>query len=169
MHKVLLLLVLLFCSSLNAYESEDKLKVIIIGKVSKFISWKGNMQDEFVITVLKDPFDGLLEKIYSKNKIKSKKVKIVYIDNIDDLKFTNILYIPSSESSNLQAILKKTKDKNILTVSDIRGFAEKKGLMQIYFASQKIKLKINFDTAKEDGLQIKSSLLRIATVIREDQ
>ena len=169
MYKFLLLLSLLFFSNLHAYESEDKLKAIIIGKVSKFISWEENTQDEFVITVLKDPFNGLLEKIYSKKKIKSKKVKIVYIDNINELKFTNILYIPNSESSNLHKILQKIKNKNILTVSDIRGFAEKKGTMQIYFASQKIKLKINLDTAKEDKLQIKSSLLRIATVIREEQ
>lgn len=166
MYKIFLLLSLFLCN-LNAYESEDKLKVIIIGKISKFISWENNTQDDFVITVLNDPFKNLFKKIYAKKKIKSKNVKIVYIDSIDDLKFTNILYIPSSELSNLQNILQKTKTKNILTVSDIRGFAEKKGSVQIYFVSQKIKLKINFDTTKRDGLKIKSTLLNIATVIQE--
>lgn len=169
MKKILLLLsFLLLFTNLNAAQSEEKLQAVIIGKVSKFIAWEDNTRDEFVITVINNPFGDLLDEMYKTKKIKSKKVKIVYIDNIDDLQFTNVLYIPDSEASSLPNILEKTKTKNILTISNIRGFAEKKGSMQIYFASQKIKLKINLDTAKEDGLQIKSTLLRIATVIKEN-
>ena len=114
-------------------------------------------------------FNDLINKLYDGKKIKSKKVKIVHIDSIDNLEFTNVLYIPDSKASSLSNILEKTKNKNILLISDIRGFAEKKGTMQIYFVSQKIKLKINLDTAKEENLKIKSSLLRIASVIQENK
>ena len=39
MYKVIILLSLLI-SSINAYEEEDKVKVVIVGKVAKYIKWR---------------------------------------------------------------------------------------------------------------------------------
>lgn len=154
--------------TLNASTSEDKLEVAIIGKIAKYITWEKPTKDNFIITVLHNPFGDLFDKQYSEKKINSKNVKIVYINKTEQLTSTDILYISSSEASHLDAILKAVKDKNILTVSNIRGFAEKKGILQLYFINQKIKLKINLDVAKEENLKIRSTLLRIAKVIKED-
>ncbi|MEA1917934.1 MAG: YfiR family protein [Campylobacterota bacterium] len=164
----LLFTLMIFAFTVNANVSEDKLKVLIVGKVAKFISWEKSDNKNFVITILNNPFGDMFDKAFKGKKIKKKDVEIKYIDNIDQLGFTNILYISNKDSKNLDTILERVKGKNILTVSGIRGFAQKKGAMQIYFASQKVKLKINLDTAKEDNLKIKSSLLRIADVIRGD-
>ena len=165
MYKFILIFFLLF-TSLNGYESEDKLKVVIIAKVAKFIRWEDKNNEKFIITVLNNPYGKLFEKTLSGKKVRNKMIEIKYIDNIKNLSETNILYIPISNSKSLAMILDKTKGKNILTISDIRGFADKNGIMQIYFASQKVKLRINLSTAKEDRLKISSSLLRIADVIR---
>jgi len=165
MYKLLLTFFLLL-SSLNAYESEDKLKVVIIAKVAQFIKWKETSQPTFIITVLNNPYGELFEKTLAGKKIKNKNIEIKYIDTIDNLQTTNLLYIPVSSNKSLAMILEKTKGKNILTVSDIRGFADKEGIMQIYFASQKVKLRINLNAAKENNLKISSSLLRIADVVR---
>jgi len=159
---------LLFFSLLNASSSEDKLKVMIIGKVAKYVTWKESNRDNFVITVLNNPFDDLFDKRYMRKKIHSKNVKIVSIQAIKQLTSTDILYIPKSDASRLDTILKAVKNKNILTVSDIRGFAEKKGMLQLSFVAQKIKLTINLDAVKKAKLKIRSTLLRIAKVIKEN-
>jgi len=164
-----LFLSILFLSFINLYASpsEDKLKAVIIGKIAKFITWESKQEKNFVITVLDSKTKNLLDKVYHDKSIKSKKVKIVHIKNINELGFTHILYIAPSHASSLKNILAKIEDKNILTVSDIRGFSEKEGVVQIYFASQKVKLKINLDSAKKSHLKISSSLLRIATVVQK--
>ncbi|MEA3227873.1 MAG: YfiR family protein [Campylobacterota bacterium] len=162
----LILAFFLFFSSLNAYESEDKLKVVIIAKVAKFIKWENKDYDNFIITVLNNPYGDLFDKTLHRKKIKNKTIEIKYIDDIDSLSDTNILYISTSDAKQLTTVLDKTKDKNILTVSDIRGFTDKDGIMQIYFSSQKVKLRINLKTATKENLKINSSLLRIADVIR---
>ena len=150
-----------------AYESEDKLKSIIIGKLAKYITWNTASSESFVITILQNPFGDLLDKSYQDKKIKSKAVKIKYIDKPDELEFTHILYIPQVNQKQLEQILKKANQNNVLTISDSRGFAEKGGIVQVYFVSQKVKLKINLDIAKAENLMISSALLRIATVVRE--
>lgn len=157
-------------SVLNAYESEDKVKAVIIGKLAKYIKWEDKKEDnDFIITVLNNPYDDLFDKVYAKKKIQGKQVKIDYIDDISQLKNPHILYIPKTEAAELSPILNVTSDKNILTVSDIRGFAEKQGIVQVYFASQKAKLKINVDAANKQNLKIKSSLLNIAEVVKEEK
>ncbi len=159
---------LLLTLSLNAYETEDKLKVIIVGKIAKHIVCSENNFDTFTITVLNDPFEGLFDKIYLNRRIKSKPVKIVYIDKISDLNSTNILYIPQVSHSQLSKILKETENQDILTISDNRGFASKGGVIQLYFVSQKLKLKINTSSAKKKNIQIAPILLRISNVVKGD-
>lgn len=162
---LLFLFVVISSNSLFAYESEDILKVVIIGKLAKFVTWQDNSPERFVITVLHNSFDDLLDTVYRDKKIHSKDIEIRYIDDIDDLNFTHILYFPQVNHDQLERILEKTSHKSILTISDTRGFAQKGGMIQVYFASQKIRLKINNSVSKKENLKISSSLLRISEIV----
>jgi hypothetical protein len=167
--KNLFFTILIFSSfHLHGYESEEKLQAILLGKISNFITWQERANsNEFVITIYKNPYGKLFENLYANSKVQNKKVRIEYISSLSDLSYTNLLFIPQINSSELESIFETIKNKNILTVSDIRGFAEKNGMIQIYFASQKPKLKINLRRVKEENIQIRSSLLNIADVIKD--
>jgi len=171
--KKLFILSLILIVNLYASLSEDKLKVIIIGKVAKYVVWpKENNTKEFHITILQNPFGTLPDTIYKNKQINNKPVVIQYIDTVDtldNLAKTDILYIPKSEASHLQKILQTLHGKGIFTMSDIKGFAQKHGMLQLYFVSRKIKLKINLDAVKKEHLNIRSTLLRIAKVIKEEK
>jgi hypothetical protein len=163
----LLLCLLVLVHPLNAYQSQEKLKVLLIGKLAKYITWP-DPKEHFVITVLNDD-SPLFEEIYHGKTIKNKDVVIHHINSIDALQTPDILYISQANKNNLATILEKTRNKHILLISDIRGFADKGGTIQIYFASQKIRLRVNLTTAKREKLKIKSSLLRIVTIVQEDE
>lgn len=167
MIRLILIVVLSISPSiLTAYESENKVEINIIAKASKFIKWKKKPYAEFIITILNNPYGELFDEILANKTINRKKVKLIYIDDINKLQDTHILYVAKSDAKDLENVLAAVANKNILTVSGIRGFAEKDGLMQIYFVLQKVKLKINLDTAKKEKLKISSSLLRISDIVR---
>ena len=157
--------IFIFHNNLYAYEIEDKLKSIIVGKIAKFINWENSDSKEFVITVYKNQLGDYFNSIHNGKKINNKKIRIDYINNIEDLKFTNILYISKATSAELSFIFNYTNNKNILTISDLRGFAQKGGMIQIYSLSQKLKLNINLQKAKKENIQIKASLLRMVTIV----
>jgi len=164
--------IFIFSISLFSYETENILKVVIVGKVAKYITFPEKASKEFVITVYKNRCGTLFDDTYRNIKIKNKPVKINYIDNIDNidnLGYTDILYISKITSSKLSEILKKTNNKDILTISDNRGFAEKGGVIQIYFVSQQLKLKINTQVATNKNLKIEPILLRIADIVKGNQ
>jgi len=168
--KRLLFLLLFFTITLQASLSEDKLKVMLIGKIVKYVVWnEKESTKELRITVLNNPFEDTADKFYKDKKIDGRDVKLTYIESIDELKESDILYIPSSASSQLQTILETIKGKGIFTISDIRGFAQRSGMLQLYFVSRKIKLKINLQRVKDEHLNIRSTLLRIAKVIKEEK
>jgi len=154
---------------LFSYQTEEKLKAVVIGKVAKYVSWKDESSSNFVITVLDNPFGNMLENIYNNKKIHTKNIKLVYINNITDLPAdTKILYIPKKDSYELSMILQDISDKSILTISDIRGFAQKKGILQIYFFARKLRFKINLEVAKKNKLYIRSVLLHIAKIVKDE-
>jgi len=163
-----LLILLLASVVLNAYESEEKLKTVIIGKVAKYISWDTTLNEKFIITVCGNEFGTLFDDIYRDKFIKSKPVEIRYIDKITELQETNILFISQSRESMLQEIVLATKDKNILTISDSRGFAQKEGALQLYFVGQKLKLKMNTDVVQDEGFKVDRALLRVVEIVKRD-
>lgn len=163
--KILTFLLLLLNNILFAYEEEDKLKAIITGKIAKFISWDTSSQ-YFTITIYKNQFKNYFDEIYKDYSIDSKKVKLNYIDNINSLEYPNILYIADASSQELSDIFAQIKNKKIVTISDIRGFAQKGGMIQIYEKNQKLKLRINIEVVKNENIQIKSSLLRISDITK---
>jgi hypothetical protein len=170
MTKLIFIFIFILLHSLSyGYESEEKLKAVIIGKVAKYITWSDSKRDSFKITVLNRDESSLFGKTFSNQKIKNRDVEIEYVEDISKISQTDILYINKENSNNLEKILESIKDKKIFLVSDIKGFAQKGGMMQIYFVSQKPKLRINLDNVTDKEFKIKSSLLRIADVVREEK
>jgi hypothetical protein len=165
--KTLYLYWLLSCTTLlNAFEPPEKLKALIVGKVAKYVQWKSKTNKQFIITLINDPSPELFYQLYKNQKIKNRSVKINHISSIDELHTTDILYIPKGNTLQLSHILESIDSKDILTISDIRGFAQKGGMIQLSFVSQKIKLKVNTGVAKEHDLHITPTLLRIADRVK---
>lgn len=156
-----------FTAVSHAYESEDRLQGLLIGKMAQFINWQNANDDQFVIAVLDESFANLLQSLYANTKIKNKQVTIKHISQIEQLTQGDVLYISNINPAELENILALAKQQNILTVSNMRGFAERQGMVQIYFVSQKPRLRINLDSTRQANLQIQSTLLQISDVIRD--
>jgi len=168
MKKIIFLLLLLFHSNLMAYEKENEVICALTSKIAKFTQKNNTEIKPYTITILHNQYGNLFTKIFKDIHMQNKNVKIEYIDNIEDLKPSNILFLFDTPTDELIKILLFTKNKHLLTISNMRGFAQRGGMVQIYSHNQKIKLKINLDKVKQEGIYINSALLRLATIIKGD-
>jgi len=153
--------------SLYAREIED-VKATYLGTLSNYTTWTptANLSDEklFKICVLgSNPFKEFL-KLYTKKPIKNKSVQVDFIKEVNEISHCHSLFISNSERKKIEQILEFTKNKPILTISDIRGFAEKNGMIQLYMRTQKIHMKINNEVALRYGLKISSDILSLKIV-----
>jgi hypothetical protein len=76
-----------------------------------------------------------------------------------------ILYIDSSESGQLPQILAALEHRNTLTVSDLDGSSQRGVMIQFVTENNRIRLRINVESARAAGLTISSKLLRTAEIV----
>lgn len=148
---------------------EYKIKAAFLLNFAKFINWpEGSFSEEqqpFKICVLgRNPFGSVLEDLESR-MIANRKIKVHYVDTLAAADWCHLVFVSSSEKNNLAEIQKSLADRAIILVSDIEGFVESGGLIEFVSKGEKLAFKINLSRAREQGLEIHSALLNLATEV----
>ena len=168
----LLFFTLLWGMNLYAQIDEYLIKGVFIEKITRFVIWPqtpefADTTKPIIIGIFgENPFDKKLNTIYSKQKIKSKPVEIRHISTINDVDKVDILFISYSESAQIQEILRKTKDKPILTFGDTQGYAEEGVMVNFYVESNRVRFEINDAATRNSKLQFSYILLNQAKIVK---
>ncbi len=153
--------------------AEYTVKATLLYKLSKFVKWPPEAFDkpDAPITLCifgDDPFEDALNIIKGK-RVKGRPFLIGKCSDMPPAERCHILFVSASEKKNLGAVLSSLKkNRFVLTVIDIEGFARQGGMINFILAGKKVHLEINLATAKPAGLKISSRLLKLARIIKED-
>lgn len=170
----IILLVLVPLLNLKAQVSYNDVKAVFIERFTRFIEWPAekSMDDTtrlFKITVLNDKnFYNTLNNIYSDQKIYNKKVQVKHISNYKDIENCHLLFIGDNQSGNLKNILKTAQEKNILTISDKKGFSEKGVHINFFVKNEQIRFEINQESLKEAHFTVSYLLLNVAKIVGKE-
>ena len=167
---IILLLIMLFASSLYAQVSEYEYKAAFIERFTRFVKWPNKIKnDTFKIAVLgENPFNTSLDQLFNETKIKNKKVKLIYTDKIKDLADVNIVFISGSEKRKIEEILAGIAQSPVLIISDTKGFCEMGVHINMYAEDNYIRYEINQDAIKKSGLKVSSLLFASAKIVKTD-
>src|SRR2546428_12039792 len=99
---------------------------------AKFVTWPDDAFERsgsaLIIGVLgEDPFGAVLEETVRDKTVMGKKLAVKRFVRIQDAVKSHILFLSSSEESQLPQILKVLEKTTVLTVSDMEEFAERGG------------------------------------------
>ncbi|MCX8018618.1 MAG: YfiR family protein [Rhodocyclaceae bacterium] len=154
----------------QAEDEERKLEAVFIGRFASYIEWPARPRERFVITLLDDnPFGKLLDELYQDKRIHGKPIELRYANRLEQVGETDVLFITLTNAQARRAAIDYAQRHGILTISEIKGFAESGGVIQLDFVEQRIRIKINHDAAVRSGLKIGAPLLSIATVLRGEK
>jgi len=172
LNKILTILTILLLDLPGAFSqsSEFEMKAVALEKLALFIEWPKsvpeNTTDNFVIAVLgQNLFGTTLEQVYKNHKIKEREVKIIYINDIDQLPECQMLFIPKLKKSALVKILDHVKTMPVLTVSDTEGYALAGCLINFFNFEGKLRFEINQKAMKLAGFTVDYKLLRVAKIV----
>jgi hypothetical protein len=155
-------------AQLNDGAKSENVMAVYIYNFTKFLDWPNNDSEYFYISVLgKSNLVEPLNNIAEKEKVKGRKIVISELDNVSNLKSNSILFLSAEEENKLHTILKKTSEKNILTVSNSEGFANKGVCINFFIADNKIKFEINRKAIEEAGIIPNTRLLSLAVKVYE--
>ena len=164
--KLKLILFFLFIVSTNIFAqiNEYAIKTSFIFKFAQYTEWPQLNNKYFTVAVIgENPFQDSLDEIAQKKIIKGKEIKIKYINSISELDDINILFIPKSEKKLIPEIIKITKNKPILLISEVYKAASNGVHINFLInTSRKVRFNINTTSLKQSNLKMSSLLIKVA-------
>jgi hypothetical protein len=144
---------------------EYAVKAAFIYNFTKFIDWpvESFVSDNapFVVGIFgKNLFGDSLDFLIGKT-VKGHPIEIRSVKNSNEATKTHILFIFASEKERIRKIC-NSFNAPVLTIGDIEGFCDAGGIIQLITVGNKIRFKINQESARRAGLNISSHLLKLS-------
>ena len=161
---------MLLAGDASAGLSEHRLKAVFLFNFSRFVEWPASAftaaDAPFVIGVFgRDPFGSDLDDVARGETVDGRRLLVRRVQTVQDAAACQILFIPESEQANLDVILAALTRSSTLTVSDLDGAAQRGAMVRLVTDHDKIRLRINVESARAAGLTISSKLLRAAEIV----
>ena len=151
---------------------EYQVKATFLFYFGKFIKYPTtafkDAQSEINLCVLgDDPFQGSLETLVKDETTQDRSIKVRYLQKVDEVPGCHTLFISTSEQAKLSYILSQIRGQPILTVSDIKDFVSRGGMIEFYRMENKVRFFVEPTTAIESGLKISARLLQLSNVVKK--
>ncbi|MBL0318241.1 MAG: YfiR family protein [Alphaproteobacteria bacterium] len=161
----------------NAQTADNEVKAGWIYALIPYIKWNDKSLNPNQITICtlgKDSvipaLTDLIPKEQAKDKKEGRKSKQVTVEprGADNTMVgCHMLYISAAEQSNYANILKNSEGKTVLTISGIKNFADRGGMIELAVKNDGINLRINLKPAAKSNIVIDSDLLAFADVLEK--
>jgi hypothetical protein len=150
--------------------TEDQVKAVFVFNFAHFVDWPAQSASSgdtpFVIGVIGgEEFGTRLQEVTRGERIGEHPLVVTRYRHVEEIGDCRILYIDRSESAMLNRVLAALGHRGTLTVSDVAGSAEHGAMIQFVTDNNRIRLRINVDSARAAGLTISSKLLRPAEIV----
>lgn len=157
-------------SAQSSSPTEYEVKAAFLYNFGKFVEWPADdsagADDTFDICVLgRDPFGDVLDETVEGKSLRGRKLVVRRIGQTAEGLNCHILFISSSEERNLGYILSVLQGRSVLTVGEMRRFAQRGGMINFRIEENRIRFEINLGAAESAGLTVSSQLLKLARII----
>ncbi len=172
MLRQLLLVILLFAVAAHAQDNGptrgDQMKAATIHKFANYIQWPESAnhrvaEEALSICLLGEkPFHGALHNLQ-----KTTDTIVRQVASGSQSIGCDMLVISNSEQAGLDQVLQELHGKSVVTVSEIKSFMERGGMIQLYVKNNRIKFDINLQAAREAQLRFDLRLVRLSNVAKD--
>ncbi|MGV7220471.1 MAG: YfiR family protein [Nitrospinales bacterium] len=158
---------------------DDRHKLIlksgVIFNITKFIKWP----DSGLPTDSSGNFNfcinghsgiaNIFVSISKKRKVQKRNLVVRRDTSLSSLRNCHMLFLGTSESRDLEKIIKAVKKYPILTISDTPGFAKRGVSINLVVKRNKIRFEINRKSISSSGLKVSSELLQLGILVGEEK
>jgi hypothetical protein len=151
--------------------SEYQVKAAYLSNFGRFVEWPSRARaarDEpfYVCVVGQDPFGNSIDAALAGETIDRARLVAKRIERLPEAVDCRIVFISSSEDSQLKAVLAAVEKASILTISDMPEFAKRGGMIQFVLDGNRVRFQVNLEAVRRVGLNLSSDLLKLALAVR---
>jgi hypothetical protein len=158
----------------RAESREYQIKAAFLVNFMQFVTWPTNTfaseDAPFCVGVLgNDPFGPALDRTVQGEIVNHHKIIVKRWQRIEDCKDCQMVFVCRSEEKNLPGILTALDSGPVLTVSEMRGFARRGGIINFYLEGNKVRFEINPLVARRSKLKISAQLLSLGKIVESEE
>lgn len=142
--------------------SEYGMKAVLFYRLSQFVYWSPETrapQPTILCVVGKNPFGSAITQLNQPGA--GIDIRIAPADP----GACHLLFVSRSEAGQVDSWIARTEGRRIVTVSDIPGFAQAGGMIELPLEGERVAIVINRRAAQRKGFEFNAQLLRLARVI----
>jgi hypothetical protein len=153
------------CGAQTGTQHEYEIKTAFLYNIIKYVEWPSSNQPPAIQIGLlgQIQFSEALDVLEGKT-IQGRKLVVKRISETE-ASGCQVVFIGRSEKARLPGLLSGLKEQPILTVSELEGFAEQGGMVNLLAEGNRVSMEINRQVAGQAGLNISSQLLKLAKVV----
>jgi len=149
-----------------------QVKAAFLYNFAKFVDWPAeafsSADAPLVLGILgPDTVGTAAMQSLADKTVKGRPLEVRLVSRLEESKGCHVLFISAAEQPRLAWLLASLRRRSILTVSDIKHFAERGGSIGLTTVEHKIRFEINLEATREAGLVVSSQLLALATAIHQ--
>ena len=148
--------------------TEYQMKAAYLSNFGRFVEWRpgavgADAAEPFRVCVLgRDPFGPLLDAAVNGETINRAPITAKRILTPQDAANCRVLFISSSQDSELKSVLAALDKTAVLTVSDMPQFVKRGGMIQLVLDASRVRFAVNPAAVQRAGLKLSSQLLKLA-------
>lgn len=147
--------------------TEYQLKAALLRRFAQFVDWPPEAAARPTVDICVtggNPFGSALELMVADETLGGRAFQVR-----DDAEAASchVLFVASGPPAR-QSVLGQVANEPVLTVSDVGGFLQDGGIIELRMVGGRARFAINTAAAQRAGLTLSAQLLRLATEIRED-
>lgn len=149
-----------------------QVKAVFLFNLTNFIAWPSAADPDptapFTIGILgPDSFGDALETAVRGEKTNGRAIAIHHFTNLEEIQqqACDLLFINAELLKIWPQIRAIARTRGILTVSDVKGFCGRGGMINLRASARKISIEINMEEARRNGFNISAKLLKVARIV----
>jgi hypothetical protein len=153
---------------------EYQVKAVFLYNLTNFITWpleKDPAQNKtFTIGVFgRDAFGAYLDQAVAGETAAGRGIRVERLSSLEQIQARScqLLFISGDQMSLWPQIRQIVRTRHMLSVSDVEGFGQRGGMVNLLTTGRKIRIEVNMDEARRNGFKISAKLLRLARIVTD--
>ena len=150
----------------HAQDVDYKSYTLFLYNFMKYVEWPSTDGDFIIGVAGESPVKKELQELAKNKKAKGRQIVVISAVTPGDALLCNMIFIPSSKSVELKAILEKVKGKSVFVVAEREGLAKKgAGISFAVDDDDALKFDINKSTLDSQNLKIANILMQLGILV----
>jgi len=147
-------------------DTQDLIRSAMVFNFCKFVQWPENTPgDSIVLGVVGDNMQVPDFSSIAGKSVGSTPIAVRLIHSSEELRDCQLVYIAGDQRAALSETLSVAQAESILTISELDGFCNQGGIIQLVERRGKLRFFINREAADEAQLSLSSQLLKVAKIV----